>query len=285
MKATGILSKMMVEAQSPVKYELLLSGVRFDLTSQVGSTLSIEFTGKIFCTSCGKATKKSYGQGYCYPCTMRLAECDLCILRPETCHYDKGTCREPEWGLEHCMRPHIVYLANSSGLKVGITRERQVPTRWLDQGASEALAVLRVKSRLLSGQIEVLFKKHISDKTDWRKMLKGEPAALDLKAERDRLLAELAPELGGLEYEVLDEAIQTFRYPVHTYPEKVSSFNLDKVATIRGRLTGIKGQYLIFDSGVFNVRSHTGYEVMIEGESSGTEDHLSQGLSAVGLPD
>lgn len=266
MKATGTLSKMKSSAGDPVSYGLQLREVLFDLTALVGKNIRLAYSGKILCQNCGKTTKKSYAQGYCYPCTMKLAECDLCILRPETCHYDKGTCREPAWGEEHCFKPHVVYLANSSGLKVGITRRTQVPIRWIDQGATSALPIMEVKSRLLSGQVEMLFKKHIADKTDWRKMLRGDPEEIDLAAEKQRLLAELAPELAKIEHVVLNEPLHRFKYPVEKYPEKVSSLTLDKNPEIAGRLLGIKGQYLILDTGVFNVRAHTGYEVTLEGE-------------------
>ncbi len=266
MKATGTLSKMKTTHDSPIKYELTLGAVQCDITSLVGKTISLTYSGNIFCQNCGKKTKKSYAQGYCYPCTMKLAGCDLCILKPETCHYDKGTCREPEWGLENCFKPHVIYLANSSGLKVGITRKTQVPTRWMDQGATEALPILEVKNRFLSGQIEVIFKKLVADKTDWRKMLKGDPEKIDLLEWKEKLLEGLKVELSAHEYTVLDEPVVRFQYPVNTYPEKVSSFNLDKVNVVTGKLTGIKGQYLILDTGVLNVRTHTGYEVTLEGE-------------------
>ena len=188
MKSTGLLSKMRTNLNNPISYEMTLCEVRFDLTSLVGKNLKLTYTGRIFCTNCGAKIKKTYAQGYCFPCTLKLASCDLCIVRPETCHYEKGTCREPTWGEENCLRPHIVYLANSSGLKVGITRKTQLPTRWIDQGATEALPILEVKNRLSSGQIEVLFKSHVADKTDWRKMLKGQALSVDLSQTRDRLL-------------------------------------------------------------------------------------------------
>lgn len=264
MKLTGTLSKMDTHLDSPVRYGLVLSEVHFDLTSLVGKELRLTYSGKIICGNCGKKTKKSYAEGYCYPCTMKLASCDLCILKPETCHYDKGTCREPQWGEENCFKPHYVYLANSSGLKVGITRKINVPYRWIDQGASEALPILEVKNRFISGQVEVLFKKHIADKTDWRKMLKGEPASINLLEWKEKLLKELEEELKPFDCSILDEEVVKINYPVQQYPEKVSSFNLDKVSEITGKLMGIKGQYLIFDTGVLNVRSHSGYEVTIE---------------------
>lgn len=248
-----------------VSYGLQLREEHFDISSLVGKELKLTYSGKIVCSNCQKQIKKSYAEGFCYPCTMKLAACDLCILKPETCHYAKGTCREPEWALDHCFKPHIVYLANSSGLKVGITRKSNIPFRWIDQGASEALPVMEVENRLISGQIEVLFKKHIADKTDWRKMLKGEAESLNLKEWRDRLIRELAPDLQYFEFNLLeDEDVVKINYPVDKYPEKIVSFNLDKVSEITGKLTGIKGQYLIFDTGVFNVRSHSGYEITLE---------------------
>ena len=253
----------------PVSYELQMKDERFNLTNLVGKSLRLTYSGNIFCANCGKKTKKSYAEGHCYPCTMKLASCDLCILKPETCHYDKGTCREPAWGEENCFKSHIIYLANSSGLKVGITRKSQVPIRWMDQGASEALPMMEVKNRFISGQIEVLFKKHISDKTDWRKMLKGEPDSINLMEWKSKLMGELQEELRAFEFILLDEPVVKIQYPVERYPEKINSFNLDKVSEITGRLIGIKGQYLIFDTGVLNVRSHSGYEVTLE-EISGT---------------
>jgi hypothetical protein len=282
MKITGPLSKMITTHSSPVKYELMLGEVRFDLTSVMGKTLRLNFSGRILCQNCGKKTKKSYSQGYCFPCTMKLAETDLCILKPETCHYSKGTCRDPKWGEENCFKPHIVYLANSSGLKVGITRATQVPTRWMDQGATAALPIMEVPNRFISGQVEMLFKKLISDKTDWRKMLKGEPEEIDLKSERDQLLKELGEELKAFEHRLLEAEVYRFNYPISAYPEKINSFNLDKVAEISSRLMGVKGQYLIFESGVLNVRSHSGYEVTIEGED-GPQDNQSLGLQIVGV--
>lgn len=277
MKFSGRLSKMVSYPDLPVKYHLMLGEVQFDLTKLIGSEVTLTYTGKIFCGNCGKKTKKSYNQGFCFPCTIKLAECDLCILKPETCHYDKGTCREPAWGEEHCMKPHVVYLANSSGIKVGITRRTQVPIRWIDQGATQALPVLEVPKRITSGLIEVIFKKHIADKTDWRKMLKGSAEEVNLQEWKTKLLALVSEELKGHEYKILDEPEQRFTYPVQVYPEKVSSINLDKVPEIKSKLVGIKGQYLIFESGVLNVRSHSGYEVTIEGQHaiSTTENHSS----------
>jgi hypothetical protein len=192
-------------------------------------------------------------------------------MRPETCHYAAGTCREPEWGEQFCMQDHIVYLANSSGVKVGITRINQVPTRWIDQGATQALPIFRVKTRLQSGLVEVIFKNHVSDRTDWRKMLKGEAEPLDLLEIRQTLMMACADEITALQEQFGPEAITALdnetildiRYPVEQYPEKVKSLNFDKTPEITGTLKGIKGQYLILDTGVLNMRKFTGYHVSL----------------------
>ncbi len=264
MKYSGCLSKMKTTHTEIVEYKLNLDGVEISLNSFVGQKISLIFNGNINCVNCGKLIKKSYNQGYCFPCTMKLAECDICIVKPELCHYDKGTCREPKWGEEHCLKPHIIYIANSSGLKVGITRLTQVPTRWMDQGATQALPMMAVTSRLQSGIIESTLKAYINDKTDWRKMLKGGQDQLDLKLETKNLMRQARGELENFEFDVLEDEVYSFNYPVETYPEKVSSISVEKTPAIEQRLMGIKGQYLIFEKGVINIRSHAGYQVELE---------------------
>jgi hypothetical protein len=183
-----------------------------------------------------------------------------------------GTCREPEWGQKSCFIPHIVYLANSSGLKVGVTRETQLPTRWIDQGAIQALPILRVQSRHQAGVLEVAIAKLVADKTDWRKMLRGSNDKIDMLAKRDEIFAEVAitiQEIAGKfkfgDIEILTaEPVQEFNYPVLQYPEKITSIDLDKTPQINCKLQGVKGQYLLFDSGVINLRKYTGYEIGIE---------------------
>jgi hypothetical protein len=259
---------MRVEKNEPVSYSLPLGDFSVPLTPFLGNTLRFRYTGAIFCTACGRKTSKSYNQGYCFVCCKKLAACDMCILKPETCHYDQGTCREPEWGDTHCNIPHIVYLANSSGLKVGITRESQVPVRWMDQGASQALPIFRVATRYQSGLVEVALAQHVADKTNWQALLKGDSAPVDLRAMRDMVLAQCATELTALQQrfpgqiQPLPEAEeQVFRYPVLQYPQKIRSFNLDQDADVAGTLLGIKGQYLLFDTGVINIRKFTAYQV------------------------
>jgi len=184
----GNLRKMKTELANPVKYQLPLSNQRVDLNPLIGHSIKLVFTGNIACVHCNRAIKKSFNQGYCYPCFTSLAQCDMCIMKPETCHYDAGTCREPAWGEEFCFQPHIVYLANSSGIKVGITRGTQVPARWIDQGAIQALPIMKVKSRFISGLVEVAIAQHVSDKTSWQRMLKNLVEPVDLMAKRDELL-------------------------------------------------------------------------------------------------
>ena len=269
---TGVIRKMAVEATEPVSYWLPMGEERLEVQSLLGSQISLEFTGQIYCIECGRKTTKSFNQGYCFPCLRSLAACDMCIVKPELCHYDQGTCREPAWGESHCMRPHVVYLANSSGLKVGITRASQVPTRWIDQGAVQALPMYEVDSRLQSGWLEVALKRYISDRTDWRAMLKGDPSQLDLLVKRDRLLGEASADLAQCQLKIgsasmrLVEGAQEarFKYPVLVYPEKIKAHNFDKKARVEGCLQGVKGQYMILDTGVLNIRKFAGYEVDLQ---------------------
>lgn len=277
-KYTGQLHKMQTWVQDPVRYGLVLTtdGVRHPdlphINDLIGQKLSLQFTGNISCINCKRAIKKTFNQGYCYPCMQKLAACDLCILKPETCHFEKGTCREPEWALQHCFSPHIVYLANSSGIKVGITREGNLNTRWIDQGAVQTVAILRVKSRLQAGLLEQMFAKHVKDKTDWRAMLRNGHPEVDLTAKRDELFGLLAPKIQELasrfkfgDIEILtSEPVNTFKYPVLEYPQKINSLCLHKTPEITDKLMGVKGQYLLFESGVINLRKYTGYEISLE---------------------
>jgi len=269
---SGTLSKMKVKLGRPVEYTLSISDQELIMNSLIGHSVSLIFSGEISCVHCARKIKKSFNQGYCYPCFTSLAQCDICIVRPEQCHYDQGTCREPEWGLKHCMHDHIVYLANSSGVKVGITRRSQVPTRWIDQGAIQALAVFRVNTRLQAGLVEVIFKSQVSDRTSWQKMLKGNNPEIDLLAVRDEIFEQCNDSIGEVKKRFGDESVEMLNdsesinidYPVVEYPTKVKSFNFDKTANVSGKLMGIKGQYLIFDSGVLNIRKFAGYDVKID---------------------
>lgn len=269
--AAGPVRKMKTELLAPVHYSMLLGEQEVPLNQFLGQTLELAFNGTINCIHCDRKTAKSFNQGYCYPCFKRLAQCDSCIMNPEKCHYAAGTCREPEWGEQHCMIDHFVYLANTSGLKVGITRGSQVPTRWMDQGATQAQPIFRVDTRLHSGLLETVFKSHVADKTNWQAMLKRDAEPLDLEQARQQLLADCASEIGELRnaYGIQaitaleDQQVTLIDYPVLEYPNKVRSFNLDKTPNVGGTLLGIKGQYLIFDTGVINMRKYGGYNLTL----------------------
>jgi len=268
----GQLKKMhaTLANDSPVvQYQLRLGDQNITLNPLLGQPIRLNFTGQLSCIHCQRRMKKSFNQGYCYPCFISLAQCDQCIIKPEKCHYAAGTCREPAFGVNVLLSAHIVYLANSSDIKVGITRQNQLPTRWLDQGAIQALPILQVPSRHISGLVEVAFAKHVSDKTSWQKMLKSQAQAVDLTAKRDELFTLCANELAEIRQQFGDSALQSLTteqpiaicYPVDQYPIKVKAFNFDKTPEVKGILHGIKGQYLLLDSGVINIRKFTGYEV------------------------
>ncbi|CAI3797749.1 hypothetical protein GLGCALEP_01903 [Pseudomonas sp. MM221] len=270
--ARGSLSKMAVSLQAPVvQYSFRLDDTQVPVNPLIGQRLRLEYLGAIHCSHCGKRTKTSFSQGYCYPCMTKLAQCDVCIMAPEKCHYDAGTCREPSWGEQFCMTDHVVYLANSSGIKVGITRATQLPTRWLDQGASQALPIMRVATRQQSGLVEDVLRSQVPDRTNWRALLKGDAEVLDLPAIRDQIFDACADGLRELQGRFGLQAIQPLpdaevvqmKYPVEAYPTKIVSLNLDKDPVAEGTLLGIKGQYLIFDTGVINIRKYTAYQLAV----------------------
>jgi hypothetical protein len=252
-----------------VQYFLRLDSQAIPLNEHIGTRITLTHSGSIKCIECGRATKKSYSQGFCHPCFKKLAQCDLCVVSPERCHFDAGTCRDADFATNFCMQPHIVYLANSSGIKVGITKIGNLPTRWIDQGAVQAIPVMNVMTRQQSGFVEVAFKKHVSDKTQWQQMLKAEDRHIDLVATRDKLLQKIKSDLGPVIHRlaiqalqpIIDAEVQTLIYPVQQYPTKVTSLSFDKTPEVSGLLLGIKGQYLIFDIGVINLRRFTSYEI------------------------
>lgn len=267
---SGHIEKMVTQLAAPVEYRLPIGDARLAMNPFLGHALTLRYSGVIHCIACGARTRRSFSQGHCYRCTMRLARCDMCILKPETCHYHLGTCREPEWGEQHCMIPHYVYLANSSGLKVGITRTTQVPTRWIDQGATQALPILKTQTRYQAGLVETACKSFVSDRTHWQAMLKGQAVDIDLTAQRDQLLSQIAGDIAVINdqfdavvIERVQASVVAIEYPVRQYPDKIRSFNLDKDPEVSGTLQGIKGQYLIFDTGVINLRKYTGYHLCI----------------------
>ena len=246
------------------KYSLSIGNETVDMNALVGRHVDLRFEQKISCSNCGNKTNKSFSQGYCFPCARALARCDMCIMKPETCHHHLGTCREPDWGLANCFSSHIVYLANSSGVKVGITRKTNTPGRWIDQGAVSALPILEVKTRLDSGKVETALKSYVADKTNWRTMLKNEVKDVDLESKKNTLLDEIPGLINEVQATPLESEVINISYPVLEYPTKIVSLSFDKTPSISGLLQGIKGQYLLLDGGVLNLRKFSSYHLVLE---------------------
>ena len=273
MSYTGDIRKMRVTADESgrVHYQLPIGDQELDMNALIGQSIEVVHNSQIHCVHCGRKTKKSFNQGYCFPCLQTLAQCDTCIIKPELCHYHEGTCREPAWGEAHCLTGHFVYLSNTGNLKVGITRHAGdgISSRWIDQGATQAIVLLRVSERLISGEVETMCKQHIGDKTNWRTMLKGPAQAQDIVALKHDILSKIAPDLERLKQQhglqaVADASDQVFdiHYPVNQYPLKIKSINLDKETMFSGTITGIKGQYLMLDGDrVINLRKYAGYNL------------------------
>lgn len=239
----------------------------------LGAELRLAFDGLISCSHCGRKTKKSFNQGYCFPCARKLARCDLCIVSPTRCHRAEGTCREPDWADQFCFSPHIVYLANSSGLKVGLTRAGNERNRWADQGAIQGLVIARCDTRIQAGRLEARIAEHMSDRTDWRKLVRGPAVPLELETVRETLREQILLLPEGCAW--LDEPVHELRYPVAAYGP-VKALNLDKAPVIEGRLLGIKGQYLLLDQGVVNLRRHGAYHIALTLGPAGPGDGALQ---------
>lgn len=280
MILNGTLAKMRAKLGEVVDYQLPVGDQLLPLNDKLGKKLRLTFRGNIICQYCSNKTKKSFSQGYCFYCMRKLARCDMCIVKPETCHFHEGTCREPQWAEKNCFVPHYVYLSNTSGLKVGITRCSQVPIRWIDQGATQGMTIFKVNTRRQSGLIEAAFKSLIADKTNWRAMLKGSAESRNLNDDAVMLKSQLTEKLSVIMVQFNEsgdgeEAVTLssltlpesqsveINYPVLAYPSKIVSHNFDKNPVVEGMLMGIKGQYLIFDTAVINIRKFTGYEVEV----------------------
>lgn len=263
----GILHKMKTVFNEPVEYFLTLENESVSVNSFIGKHISIHHTGAIFCSSCNAKIKKTFQDGLCFNCFQSAPEASECILRPELCRAHLGEGRDTEWEQNHHNQPHVVYLASSDTVKVGVTRATQVPFRWIDQGAFSAIRLAETPNRYEAGKLEVALKSVFTDKTNWQRMLKNEiDESIDLEEQKWTLHEQLPSDLTEF-FSENDEIIQ-IHYPVLQYPEKVKSLSLDKTPLIEGRLSGIKGQYLIFEDGsVINIRKHTGYEVVIGEEA------------------
>jgi len=261
MNRTLHLRKMSTKNGFPISYTLSTKEGDVLMNDLIGKEIILEFFGQINCCICHKSIRKSFGGGFCYPCFTNAPENSECIIRPELCRGHEGKGRDPLWEKENHVIPHTVYLALTSSVKVGITRLGNEFTRWIDQGAWKTIKFAEVPDRYTSGLIEVELKSYISDKTNWRKMLANERAEeIDLLESKENLISYLPEYLQDFISD--DDDVYELHYPVETYPLKVKSLNFDKTPKIKGVLTGIRGQYLIFDKGeVINLRKFAGYNI------------------------
>jgi hypothetical protein len=256
----GHLHKMISQYGETIQYSLRwMNGVL--MNELIGHKITMSFEGQINCQRCGKRTKNSFGQGFCYPCFSTAPEAAECIIRPELCRAHLGEGRDVEWEQNHHNQPHVVYLASSDIVKVGVTRDTQVPTRWIDQGATAAIKIAETPNRYEAGRLEVALKSEFADKTNWRKMLQNiTDESIDLEDEKWSLHDRLPNDL--TEFFTEDDEIVEINYPVLEFPTKITSLSFDKKPVIEGKLMGIKGQYLLLEGGqVLNIRKHTGYLV------------------------
>jgi hypothetical protein len=262
MQYQTVLKKMMTELNEEVHYYLEVENDFLNLNQLLNKQIEISFVG-YECLCCG-LNKKIFRQGFCYDCFYSSAQVGDWIMKPElsTAHLDIED-RDLAYEKSVQLQPHVVYLALSSDVKVGVTRKTQIPTRWIDQGASKAIEIVEVPNRYLAGITEVALKEHVSDKTNWQKMLKNDVLEADLIEEREKLKTFI-PEEAQPYFLANNGKVVEINYPVLQYPTKISSLNLEKTPLFSGKLVGIKGQYLIFDDfTVFNVRNSEGYKVII----------------------
>jgi hypothetical protein len=264
MQIIGNIRKMEVSQGGPVEYQLPLGSERISMNQLIGSQIVMTYQGIIHCLRCGRETRKSFAQGYCFSCFSTAPETEECVLRPELCRAHEGVARDMDYAREHCLREQLVYLSITSGLKVGVTRASQVPVRWIDQGAVRAVELARAPNRFTAGEMELALKANMSDKTNWRKMLTRDiPLEIDLIKEKKEasqgLPDRLKPFVTG------NNLVHEFSYPVALYPEKIQSLNFDKEPEVKGLLSGIKGQYLLFeDNRVINMRNFGGYQIRFQ---------------------
>jgi hypothetical protein len=263
MKITGQLQKMHVHLDNEIQYQLPMGDELVSMNELIGKEITLNYEHRIECLKCGRVTVKSFNQGFCYPCFRDAPEAADWIIHPELSQAHLGIeDRDLEFEKTVQLKPHIVYLSLTSGVKVGVTRDTQVPTRWIDQGAVKAIKLAETPNRYLAGMIEVSLKDHLADKTNWRKMLMNVYPDVDLIKEKNKTKELLDEEYH--QYIVKKDEVIDLNFPVTEYPIKVKSIGFDKVPDYTGILKGIKGQYLFFENGiVMNIRKHGGYIVSL----------------------
>jgi hypothetical protein len=264
MQFTGPISKMISVFTSPIQYHLPVGNGRVYMNDLIGGQISLTWLGQIHCLNCGALTSKSFAQGYCYPCFISIPETEECVLNPEKCRAHEGVSRDMEYALENCLKDHIVYLALTNQVKVGVTRLSQIPTRWIDQGAWKAIKLAQTPNRYQAGIIEVALKNHLTDKTNWRDMLRNITDNTVSLAEEKKKISLLMPQ-DSIEFLSPDDTVLELNYPYTEVQQRITSMSFDKQPLVNGILIGIKGQYLIFKGGnVINIRKFGGYDVQLD---------------------
>ena len=260
----GIIKKMKSTYLNPIRYELPIGSEFICINELIDKKVRFIFNDTIICILCGSKTKKSFAQGYCYPCFRNSPETSECILRPELCRAHLGESRDMEWSNWHCIAKHFVYMAYTGNLKVGVTRSSQIPTRWIDQGAVKAIKICQIPNRYLAGEIEVYLKQFYSDRTNWRKMLIGDfQEDIDFNLVNNEVKLKLEKKYA--DFILYKEQWQDINFLPFIFQSSPQSLSFDKIKDFEGIVKSIKGQYIIFKNGnVLNIRKHSGYDIMIE---------------------
>ena len=259
----GVLNKMQTEFNNPIEYYLVLGSNFVNINQILNKKIKIDFVDQQ-CLNC-KEHKKIHRQGFCYSCFYSSAQVGDWIIHPEKSTAHLGIAdRDLAYEQKCQLQPHVVYLALASDVKVGVTRKSQIPTRWIDQGASKAIEIVEVPNRYLAGITEVALKDSFTDKTNWRKMLQNQIGEMDISLIRETLKDKLPQEVQQY-FDTTDSTLVELDFPVLEYPTKITSLNLEKTPSFQGVLKGVKGQYLIFECGtVFNIRSNEGFVIQLE---------------------
>ena len=262
MHNSGIIKKMKSSLDEKVSYQLPMDEDLISLNQFIGGHVKFLFNGDIFCIKCNIPLKKTFAQGYCFPCFRDAPETSECILRPELCRAHEGESRDMEWSKSHCLTKQYVYMSFTGNFKIGVTRFSQIPTRWIDQGATSAVLLCETPNRHLAGVIEIYLKQFYSDRTNWRKMLSDNMDNSNFESIYSECLEKLNDKFS--EY-IIEQDWVHINYPILAYPDKIKSISFDKENIFEGKLIGIKGQYLLFENNrVLNIRKHTGYKIELQ---------------------
>jgi hypothetical protein len=233
------------------------------MNEMVGKNIRMVATGDVRCILHGEKLSKTFGEGLCWNGFQDSSNASPCIIHPELCQAHEGVALrgDMEWETNNHLIPHVVYLSFTSGVKVGVTSERNLFSRWIDQGARQGLVFARVPYRQLAGEFEVMLKEYVSDKSNWKGML--QPLFMenfDLLAAKENLLFEIPDAYQDFIDD--EDKVWNIQYPCEDRPVNPKTWKLNSGNVYEGKLKGIVGQYLILENQqVLNIRSHAGHEV------------------------